>query len=191
MAPAQALALEAGPLVQRDRCLVVRPHLQLDLVRAVLAAPGDHFVDQRMPDPAASRRGIDVHAQRRDPGQGETREDRPDDGLTVELTTELVSVPYVALTIAVMDRFGASVEHDDGWRTLRVAASGYRSIERFEVEPDATAASYWAAAAVIVGGSVRIEGLGRSSVQGDVAFLDDRLRAHVAEQRDLLRHVLV
>ncbi len=113
-----------------------------------------------------------------------------DDGLTVELTTELVSVPYVALTIAVMDRFGASVGHDDRWRTLRVAASGYRSIERFEVEPDATAASYWAAAAVIVGGSVRIEGLGRSSVQGDVAFLDvlARMGAEVEWSED---HVVV
>ena len=95
-----------------------------------------------------------------------------DDGLVVEVTTELVSVPYVALTLEVMSAFGASVEHDDGWRQLRVAPGGYRAVERYEVEPDASAASYWAAAAVIAGGTVRIQGLGRSSTQGDVAFID-------------------
>ncbi len=95
-----------------------------------------------------------------------------DDGLVVEVTTELVSVPYVALTLDVMSAFGASVERDDGWRQLRVAPGGYRAVERYEVEPDASAASYWAAAAVIAGGTVRIRGLGRPSTQGDVAFID-------------------
>ena len=95
-----------------------------------------------------------------------------DDGLAVEVTTDLVSVPYVALTLEVMSAFGASVERDDGWRQLRVAPGGYRAVERYEVEPDASAASYWAAAAVIAGGTVRIRGLGRPSTQGDVAFID-------------------
>ena len=95
-----------------------------------------------------------------------------DDGLVVEVTTDLVSVPYVALTLEVMSAFGASVERDDGWRQLRVAPGGYRAVERYEVEPDASAASYWAAAAVIAGGTVRIRGLGRPSTQGDVAFID-------------------
>jgi 3-phosphoshikimate 1-carboxyvinyltransferase len=113
-----------------------------------------------------------------------------DDGLTVRVTTELVSVPYVRLTIGVMERFGATVEHDDDWRTLRVAPGGYRAVERYEVEPDASAASYWAAAAAIAGGSVRIEGLGRSSAQGDVAFIDvlGRMGAEVAWADD---HVVV
>lgn len=95
-----------------------------------------------------------------------------DDGLRVELTTDLVSVPYVQLTIEVMRRFGATVDHDGTWRHLRVAPGGYRAVHPFEVEPDASAASYWAAAAIVAGGSVRIEGLGRSSTQGDVAFID-------------------
>ncbi|UDY36260.1 3-phosphoshikimate 1-carboxyvinyltransferase [Dermatobacter hominis] len=104
-----------------------------------------------------------------------------DDGLTVEVTTELVSVPYVALTLGVMGAFGATVDHDEDWRSLRVAPGGYRAVERYEVEPDASAASYWAAAAVIAGGTVRIEGLGRSSTQGDVAFIDvlERMGAEV------------
>ncbi len=95
-----------------------------------------------------------------------------DDGLTVGVTTDLVSVPYVQLTLDVMAAFGATVDHDDGWRTITVSPGGYRAVERFDIEPDASAASYWAAAAVIAGGSVRIDGLGRSSRQGDVAFID-------------------
>ncbi len=95
-----------------------------------------------------------------------------DDGLTVEVSTELVSVPYVRLTVEVMEAFGATVEADDDWRSLRVAPGGYRAVPRFEVEPDASAASYWAAAAVIAGGTVRIDGLGRGSTQGDVGFIE-------------------
>ena len=95
-----------------------------------------------------------------------------DDGLTVGVTTDLVSVPYVQLTLDVMAAFGATVDHDDGWRTITVSPGGYRAVDRFDIEPDASAASYWAAAAVIAGGSVRIDGLGRSSRQGDVAFID-------------------
>ncbi|HRW42666.1 MAG TPA: hypothetical protein P5193_14025, partial [Microthrixaceae bacterium] len=95
-----------------------------------------------------------------------------DDGLTVGVTTDLVSVPYVQLTLDVMAAFGAAVDHDDGWRTITVSPGGYRAVERFDIEPDASAASYWAAAAAIAGGSVRIDGLGRSSRQGDVAFID-------------------
>jgi len=95
-----------------------------------------------------------------------------DDGLTVGVTTDLVSVPYVQLTLDVMTAFGATVDHDDGWRTITVSPGGYRAVERFDIEPDASAASYWAAAAAIAGGSVRIDGLGRTSRQGDVAFID-------------------
>lgn len=95
-----------------------------------------------------------------------------EEGLDVEITTPLVSVPYVQLTASVMESFGVAVDHDRDWRHLHVGPGAYRSVVGFEVEPDASAASYWAAAAVIVGGSVRVEGLGRSSLQGDVAFID-------------------
>lgn len=94
-----------------------------------------------------------------------------DEGLEVVVTTPLVSVPYVGLTVDVMRSFGASVEHSDDWSRVRVAPGGYRSVDPFRIEPDASAASYWAAAAVVVGGEIRIEGLGRNSLQGDVAFL--------------------
>jgi len=95
-----------------------------------------------------------------------------DDGLAVTVTTPLVSIPYVRLTVEVMRSFGAVVDQTDDWSAVRVASGGYDAVGRYEVEPDASAASYWAAAAVIAGGTVRIEGLGRGSGQGDVGFID-------------------
>ena len=90
------------------------------------------------------------------------------EGLVVELTTELVSRPYVDLTIAVMEAFGASVERPDD-RTFAVAPTGYRA-RTYAVEPDASAASYPLAAAAVCGGRVRVLGLPGDALQGDVAF---------------------
>lgn len=92
------------------------------------------------------------------------------DGLIVELTTELVSRPYVELTIAVMASFGALVDQPDE-RTFAVAAGGYRATT-YTVEPDASAASYPLAAAALCGGSVLVPGLGPDALQGDAAFAD-------------------
>jgi len=86
------------------------------------------------------------------------------DGLEVELTSPLVSEPYVEMTRAVMAAFGAEISG------LTVRNSGYVATT-YEVEPDATAASYMLAAAAITGGQITIEGLGSSSIQGDVGFV--------------------
>ena len=91
------------------------------------------------------------------------------EGLVVHLTTDAVSRPYLDLTVATMRSFGAVVEVPDD-RTFAVAPGGYRPAT-FEVEPDASAASYFFAAAAICGGRVRVEGLGRSTVQGDLGFV--------------------
>ena len=91
------------------------------------------------------------------------------DGLSVELTSELVSRPYVDLTIAVMRAFGAAVDHDD--TSFHVAPGGYVA-RAYEIEADASAASYPLAAAAICGGRVRVEGLGEGTLQGDTAFAD-------------------
>lgn len=91
------------------------------------------------------------------------------EGLTVEVRGPLVSRPYVALTESVMAAFGAEVAHDGEGRTYTVRPGGYRPA-RYAVEPDATAASYFLAAAAVTGGRVRVPGLGRRSAQGDVAF---------------------
>jgi 3-phosphoshikimate 1-carboxyvinyltransferase len=90
-------------------------------------------------------------------------------GLRVEPTTPLVSAPYVAMTAAVMAAFGVDVGRDgEAWV---VPGAPYRPT-RYAVEPDASAASYFFAAAVLTGGRVTVDGLGRGSVQGDLAFVD-------------------
>jgi 3-phosphoshikimate 1-carboxyvinyltransferase len=93
-------------------------------------------------------------------------------GATVEVEGELISKPYVDITLNLMRRFGVGVERD-GWQCFRVAADAcYRSPGRIHVEGDASSASYFLAAGAIGGGPVRVEGVGRASVQGDVAFAD-------------------
>lgn len=103
------------------------------------------------------------------------------EGLRVEVESELVSVPYVAMTVAVMESFGAHVEAADEFRRIEVAPGGYTAVESYLVEPDASAASYFFAAAALLGGRVRVEGLGRGSLQGDLAFVDvlERMGAEV------------
>ena len=93
-----------------------------------------------------------------------------DEGLVLEGTTELVSRPYVDLTIAVMEAFGAVVDQPDA-HTFAVNPGGYRAVH-YSVEPDASAASYPLAAAAICGGRVRVEGLTAGAIQGDVRFAD-------------------
>jgi 3-phosphoshikimate 1-carboxyvinyltransferase len=93
-----------------------------------------------------------------------------DEGLTITLITELVSRPYVELTMAVMEAFGAMVRRPDE-RTFRVEPTGYQPTT-YHVEPDASAASYPLAAAAVTGGRVEVDGLGTGALQGDAAFAD-------------------
>ena len=92
------------------------------------------------------------------------------EGLVVEVTTTLVSRPYVDLTVSVMQSFGATVHQPDD-RTFVVEPGGYRATS-YQIEPDASAASYPLAAAAICGGRVRVNGLTGQSIQGDVAFVE-------------------
>ena len=91
---------------------------------------------------------------------------------TVEVIGELISKPYIGITLAMLRRFGVEVAQDD-WRTFSVAADArYKSPGEIYVEGDASSASYFLAAGAIGGGPVRVEGVGRESVQGDVRFAD-------------------
>jgi 3-phosphoshikimate 1-carboxyvinyltransferase len=92
------------------------------------------------------------------------------EGLTIELTTDLVSVPYVDLTLSTMAAFGAQVDRPDP-RRFEVRPGGYRGT-RYPIEPDASAASYFLAAAAITGGRVRVAGLTADAQQGDAGFAD-------------------
>lgn len=92
------------------------------------------------------------------------------DGLTITLGSAPVSMPYVEMTASVMRSFGARVEI--GPAAVRVDGGGYRSPGRYSVEPDASAASYFWAAAAVTGGAVGVRGLSSSSIQGDVGFAE-------------------
>ncbi len=96
----------------------------------------------------------------------------PEVGSTVRVTTPLVSRPYVSITTNLMRRFGVEVSSPDESTFVVPAGARYRSPGRLVVEGDASAASYFLAAGVLGGGPVRVAGVGRDSVQGDVAFAD-------------------
>jgi 3-phosphoshikimate 1-carboxyvinyltransferase len=84
---------------------------------------------------------------------------------------ELVSKPYIDMTLAVMRSFGVQVEAEGYARFSVPANTAYRG-RVYAIEPDASAASYFFAAAAVTGGEVTVEGLSRESLQGDVAFCD-------------------
>ncbi|MGZ8210882.1 MAG: 3-phosphoshikimate 1-carboxyvinyltransferase [Burkholderiales bacterium] len=103
----------------------------------------------------------------------------------LEIDGELISKPYVEMTLNTMRRFGVDVERSDWSRFAVPATAGYRSPQEVFVEGDASAASYFLAAGAIGGlrggGAVRVEGVGRESIQGDVRFTEtlESMGAHV------------
>jgi len=90
----------------------------------------------------------------------------------IEMSTELISKPYIDITLKLMAIFGVVVEREGWERFTIVAGQRYRSPGMIHVEGDASSASYFLAAGAIGGGPVRVEGVGRNSIQGDVAFAD-------------------
>ncbi|MGH9224295.1 MAG: 3-phosphoshikimate 1-carboxyvinyltransferase [Acidimicrobiales bacterium] len=105
-------------------------------------------------------------------------------GLQVHAEGHAVSRPYVAMTAATMAAFGVDVEVGDGGRRFTVRPGQRYRGARYAVEPDASAASYFLAAAAITGGRVRVEGLGRRSVQGDLRFVDVLARMGAAVKKE-------
>ena len=103
----------------------------------------------------------------------------------VEVQGELISRPYVEITLNVMKRFGIEVKRT-GWRYFDVPAGAYRSPGKIYVEGDASSASYFLAAGAIGGGPVRVEGVGRGSIQGDVRFTEvlERMGADISMGED-------
>jgi 3-phosphoshikimate 1-carboxyvinyltransferase len=94
----------------------------------------------------------------------------------VDVVGELISKPYIDITLNLMRRFGVDVTAR-GWETFRLPAhQRYRSPGRIRVEGDASSASYFLAAGAIGGGPVRVEGVGRDAIQGDVRFAETLAR---------------
>jgi 3-phosphoshikimate 1-carboxyvinyltransferase len=93
---------------------------------------------------------------------------------TVDVEGELISRPYVEMTLNLMARFGVTVTRRD-WQSFTVPANArYRAPTEFRVESDASSASYFLATGALgaSGGAVRVEGVGRDSIQGDVRFAE-------------------
>jgi 3-phosphoshikimate 1-carboxyvinyltransferase len=92
--------------------------------------------------------------------------------LTIEVVGDLISKPYIEITLNLLARFGIQVDRD-GWASFTIPAGQmYQSPGLIHVEGDASSASYFLAAGAVAGGPVRVEGVGQSSIQGDVRFVE-------------------
>ena len=92
--------------------------------------------------------------------------------VTIRVEGELISKPYVEITLNLMRRFGVNVVRES-WQQFEIAAGQvYQSPGSIDVEGDASSASYFLAAGAIGGGPVRVEGVGQLSIQGDVRFAE-------------------
>ncbi len=107
--------------------------------------------------------------------------------VAIEVQGELISRPYVEITLNVMRRFGIEVARD-GWQRFRIPAGRYVSPKSIFVEGDASSASYFLAAGALGGGPVRVEGVGRASIQGDIRFTEvlERMGAKVTMEDDAI-----
>lgn len=92
-------------------------------------------------------------------------------GVNLNIIDELMSAPYVHMTMNLMRKFGATVSSESD-RVFRVLPGKYTSPKQFFIEGDASSASYFLAGAAITGGSVTVHGCGKDSVQGDARFAE-------------------
>ncbi|MGF1832509.1 3-phosphoshikimate 1-carboxyvinyltransferase [Photobacterium sanguinicancri] len=90
----------------------------------------------------------------------------------IRIKGDLVSKPYIDITLQIMAQFGVSVENRDYQEFVVSAGQTYQAPGDFLVEGDASSASYFLAAAAIKGGEVKVTGIGKKSIQGDVQFAD-------------------
>ncbi|WMW79388.1 3-phosphoshikimate 1-carboxyvinyltransferase [Undibacterium cyanobacteriorum] len=92
--------------------------------------------------------------------------------IQIEVIGELISKPYIEITLNLMARFGVEVQRD-GWQMFTIKmGQHYVSPAEIYVEGDASSASYFLAAGAIAGGPIRVEGVGKASIQGDVRFAE-------------------
>ncbi|HQS58172.1 MAG: cytidylate kinase [Gallionellales bacterium 35-53-114] len=92
--------------------------------------------------------------------------------VSIEVVGDLISKPYIEITLAMMARFGVKVERQEWKRFVIFGGQRYQSPGVIFVEGDASSASYFLAAGAIGGGPVKVEGVGKDSVQGDVRFAE-------------------
>jgi 3-phosphoshikimate 1-carboxyvinyltransferase len=90
----------------------------------------------------------------------------------IQIEGELVSKPYIDITLDIMSRFGVVVQNNDYQSFTVKGNQSYQSVEKYMVEGDASSASYFLAAGAIRGGEITVHGVGKLSVQGDKHFAD-------------------
>ncbi len=100
--------------------------------------------------------------------------------VTISLIGEVVSEPYIEMTLRMMAQFGVQVEQHSA-RTYHIRAGQRYQAQRYTIEPDASNATYFFAAAALIGGRVRVPHLSESSLQGDARFVDvlEQMGCHV------------
>ena len=92
--------------------------------------------------------------------------------MIITIIGDLVSKPYIDITLDIMKSFGVEVVNNN-YKTFTIkAGQSYKAVADFMVEGDASSASYFLAAAAIKGGTVKVTGIGRNSIQGDIQFVD-------------------
>ena len=95
-----------------------------------------------------------------------------EDDMTINVIGELVSKPYIDITLHIMKEFGVEVSNEN-YEAFRIKGKQtYTAVDSFLVEGDASSASYFLAAAAIKGGTVKVTGIGKKSIQGDIQFVD-------------------
>ncbi|RJX73767.1 3-phosphoshikimate 1-carboxyvinyltransferase [Vibrio sinensis] len=94
------------------------------------------------------------------------------DDVTIKIVGDLVSKPYIDITLHIMAQFGVVVENRNYQEFVVKAGQQYIAPGDFLVEGDASSASYFLAAAAIKGGSIKVTGIGKNSIQGDIQFAD-------------------
>ena len=92
--------------------------------------------------------------------------------MEITIIGELVSKPYIDITLHMMQKFGVEVINNKYETFIVKGGQTYTAVDTFMVEGDASSASYFLAAAAIKGGTVKVTGIGKNSVQGDVAFAE-------------------
>ena len=106
----------------------------------------------------------------------------------IEVTTQLLSKPYVDMTISMMSDFNVEVQQDRDRRYM-IRPSSYSPLVNYWIESDASAASYFFAAPAICGGTIQVENISRQSLQGDIVFLDvlDQMGCTISETDNNIR----
>ncbi|BCM90127.1 3-phosphoshikimate 1-carboxyvinyltransferase [Abditibacteriota bacterium] len=94
------------------------------------------------------------------------------EGLEISIDGPLFSKPYVEMTLSMLSQWGATSSNENLERFHIPGGQNFVAQEKYQIEPDASGASYFFAAAAVTGGKVRVKNLGKDALQGDVEFVE-------------------